>query len=251
MILIINLKRARARRQRITSRLTDLRLDYEILPAVDGDELSAKDWYDYDGESSRRHFGKDLTSYEYACCLSHLRAAEYVIKLGGQRVLVIEDDVTLADDLPSLLMALATAPMARFMVRLAGLRRRRTRFLAPLTGHYHLAQLLNTPSGAQAYLLDQQGAERLLAHGRPVFRVFDAFLDRYWERDWRPLAVQPYPIAHDHVLPSQIVRSDFQDRSSLSMMATWRIRAARMANSYAKVRYNFSSWSHDVFSRQS
>ncbi len=76
---------------------------------------------------------------------------------------------------------LADAPAEWELVRLSGLRARRGRKIADIAPGYRVVRLLDVACGAQAYLLNRHGAEKLAAYGRKITRQVDVMLDRYWD----------------------------------------------------------------------
>lgn len=92
-ILVINLARSALRREGMRAQLQQTSLNWSFLDAIDGEVLNLAvlksagrlGWNDW--------CNRDLTSGEVGCLLSH-RAAWASVR-SGERVLVLEDDITL------------------------------------------------------------------------------------------------------------------------------------------------------------
>ncbi len=203
-IFVVNLARSPDRRRFIGDRLGRLGLDHAFFPAVDGAALTEADLVNYDRKARLKAFGCDLLPNELGCYLSHYRIYQKIVAENIPRALILEDDVEVSDDLPAILEALADAPADWELVRLSGLRARKGRKIADIASGYSLVRLLNVASGTQAYVLNRQGAGKLVAYGRKITRQVDVMLDRYWENGVRIMAVQPYPVHHSDRYGSSI-----------------------------------------------
>lgn len=193
-IFVINLARSPDRRRVVTGRLRELGLDHEFFPALDGATLTEAELANYDRRARLEAYGCDLLPNELGCYLSHYRLYEKIIAQNIPRALILEDDVEISDDLPLILDALADAPDGWELVRLSGLRARKGRTIADIAPGYRMVRLLDVASGAQAYLLNRRGAQKLVAYGRKITRQVDVMIDRYWDNGLRIMAVQPYPV---------------------------------------------------------
>jgi len=93
---VINLKRSPDRRANIEKQLRALDIDYEIIEATDGRELTAEETTNlYNEKESLKYFKKPLTRGEIACADSHLRVYNHVINNNLNYALILEDDATL------------------------------------------------------------------------------------------------------------------------------------------------------------
>ncbi len=227
-IFVINLLRSPDRRRVIDGRLGELGLDHEFFPAADGAALTEDDLVNYDRKARLGAFGCDLVPNELGCYLSHYRIYEKIVAEHIPRALILEDDVEVSDDLPAILEALADAPADWELVRLSGLRARKGRKISEIAPGYSVVRLLDVACGAQAYLLNRQGAEKLTAYGKKIIRQVDVMLDRYWDSGLRIMAVQPYPVQ-----PS----GDFESTIGPPQIDAWRVpgkRALRLRIKAAK-----------------
>ncbi len=225
---MINLLRSPDRRRVIAARLGELGLDHEFFLAADGAALTEADLVNYDRKARLEAFGCDLLPNELGCYLSHYRIYQKIIAENIPQALILEDDVEISDDLPAILEALAHTPADWELVRLSGLRARKGRKIADIAPGYRVVRLLDVASGAQAYLLNRQGAEKLAAYGKKIIRQVDVMLDRYWDNGLRIMAVQPYPVH-----PSR----NFESTIGPPQIDAWRVpgmRALRLRIKVAK-----------------
>ncbi len=234
-IFVINLARSPDRRRAMAGRLDELGLVHEFFAAVDGATLTEADLENYDREARLKAFGCDLQPNEIGCYLSHYRIYEKIVAENIPRALILEDDLDFSGDLPAILDSLAAAPAEWELVRLSGLRARRGRKIAEIAPGYRVVRLLDVACGAQAYLLNRQGAGKLVDYGKKITRQVDVMLDRYWDNGLRIMAVQPYPVqpsrAFDSTIgPPQIDAWRLPGKRALRL----RIKAAKSIDSLRK-----------------
>lgn len=96
LYLAINLPWSHERRQSILTQAQSLGLNMEIVEAVDGKDIVAKDMDCYDLATRRRYFYSDLTGNEVACVLSHRKALKRFLDSDADYVVIVEDDAELA-----------------------------------------------------------------------------------------------------------------------------------------------------------
>jgi len=94
LIWVINLKRSIERRQHITRHLDGLGLDYELIEAVDGRELSPEELEQaYCSSAAIASIRRELTPGEIGWSLSHLRLYQRQVDERLDEVVILEDDV--------------------------------------------------------------------------------------------------------------------------------------------------------------
>jgi glycosyl transferase family 25 len=147
-IWVINMKRSVDRRAYIRAQLDGLGLDYELVEGVDGKELSAEDLVlSYSSSAALAVLGRELTTGEIGCSLSHLRLYQRQVEEGHEAVVILEDDVVVD---PSFLEVMDR------------------RDALPADWRYRCVKFAGIADGTQGYLLRQSGARKLFAHGHPV-----------------------------------------------------------------------------------
>jgi len=193
-ILLVNLDRSPDRLASAVRQLAAVGLTAERLTATDGCAIPE--------EELRRiarwdpgAFFKPLSPGEVGCYLSHLAAAERIVREGWPLALVLEDDFAPSPELAQVLAELA--PMADSLpdlVRLDGaMRGGETLLRLPLCGA-RLVRYRRPPIRTTAMLWTLAGARRFVAVARPLRRPVDVQLKHWWEGGLSIASVNPPPI---------------------------------------------------------
>ncbi|WP_298284426.1 glycosyltransferase family 25 protein [Acidocella sp.] len=200
-IYVVSLKRSPERRAAMSERLAALGLEFCFIDAIDGqDPLPA---HAYDRRKRLRVYGTELSPYEIACGLSHVKACQAVAASGAAMGLIIEDDVELAPDLPRVLGAIAKLERRFDIIRLAGKRPRPAKLVAPLAGR-GLARLFGGACGSQAYVITNAAARRFAEYALPMTQQIDVLLDEYYFHKLNTFSVLPHPIWENTQTPTTI-----------------------------------------------
>jgi len=221
-VQVVNLERAVERRRRMTALLTERGVPFEFFPAMSGSSAPEALRRKYDSAERIRRFGYDLSDAEIGCALSHQACVRRAYEAGWDRVVVMEDDVTLADDFAEVLERVLGLHQRYELVRLWGGRNRPTRFRARLTAGRTLERLLAPPCGAVCHALSRRGMEKFLRSQERVVMQVDVAMDRYWENGLETFAVRPYPVGLADV-PSQIEGE--RDNAPWRRDKNWSLRA--------------------------
>jgi glycosyl transferase, family 25 len=99
---VINLKSDIERRKNITSQLEKQKIDYEIIDAVIGKNLSPETNPEIDWEFAKEN-AHWVSKGLLACTLSHLKAYRAIINQNLKFGLILEDDTTINSDVAALL----------------------------------------------------------------------------------------------------------------------------------------------------
>ena len=170
-IFVISQPDAVARRAQITRALNDALLPHTVVPAMeisDADEALT--------QVRQRHLGRPLSRGEIARALGHLAVLERVVRDRVAHACVLEDAVTIADDLPEILDVLMAGSGEWDLVllghystsRAAALGAETTNRQLPLNDRRTIGRVAEFANGAHAYMVTCEGAERLVAHARPL-----------------------------------------------------------------------------------
>lgn len=196
-IFVLNLDRAPQRRKIMRDRLAALGLEAEILSAVDGRKLDAADLPP--GSEP------ELTPGEIGCYLSHVNAWKTIIQRGLSHAIILEDDVILSPKLMDLVGEIIALGLPFDAVRLSALFPVRGIPVASLSGTARLVLTTKPPSGAQGYLVSQNGAKRLLSKLAVPKLPIDVAFDRYWRYGLCMPLLFPTVVEEDKGLESTIV----------------------------------------------
>lgn len=101
-IYVISLNRARERRQFMQKQMESLGLSYEIVDAVDYQQLTGEEFKELTDEAAVRN-NPYLTKGMQACALSHAKVLNKIAAAGDKTALVLEDDAVLPDNIKELL----------------------------------------------------------------------------------------------------------------------------------------------------
>ena len=87
-ILWINLERSENRRNNMEELLQNINIPNFRINAIDGKNNNVRDIINIE-------FARELSNYEIACTLSHLKAVNYLKNLEGEYFMICEDDISL------------------------------------------------------------------------------------------------------------------------------------------------------------
>lgn len=194
-ILVINLRSSTARWAKASAELTAAGLAFERLEAADGRILPAEELARLAPPNAGAFF-KPLSPGEVGCFLSHVAAAERIVREGWPRALVLEDDFLLGADFTRRLEDLLALPGEPIdLIKIEGfLRGGQTVAVTP--GGQRLRRHRRPPSRTAAQLWSLAGARRFLATARPFLRPVDVHLKHWWEHGVEVVYVDP-PLVGD------------------------------------------------------
>lgn len=202
-IFVLNLARATQRRALMESRLAELGLEGEILPAIEGAHIPP----------AELPAGTEpgLSPGEIGCYLSHVRFWQTVVERKLPHAMILEDDVILDPQLMEVADEIAALDLPCEAVRLSSIQPVRGLPVAALSGGRRLILPNKNPSGTQGYLVSLAGARRLLASLSIPKMPIDNALDAYWKQGLAIPVVFPCVVREDPAVASDIVgryRSD-------------------------------------------
>ncbi|MFT6556165.1 MAG: glycosyl transferase family 25 [Sneathiella sp.] len=218
-VIVINRAKDVDRRKVMTERLNALGLRHEFFEAVDGHSFNAHEAPEYDGRKRRLHFGRDLSSGEIGCLLSHRGVCQKMVAEDIPLALVLEDDTFFKPDFPQVLESLLATDVAWDMIRFLNwdkIFRGAHRVLGPLNPGYELARIQATPGGAYAYLLTRHAAEEMVRHTERNWLPIDSLQGRGWQTGLNVLVTKPSPVAADFDVPSTIGEGRFEKKATVT-----------------------------------
>jgi glycosyl transferase family 25 len=194
-VLLINLVGSKDRLATAQAEMSRAGVEFERIEAVDGrlrpaEEIARLAPWD------RAAFFKALSPGEVGCYLSHLAAAERIVKEGWPRALVMEDDFRLTPAFAPTLRALMALPEVPHLVKLEG-SLSGGEVVAELASGNRLVRHRRPPVRTVALFWSLEGARRFLAVAHPLRRPVDVQLKHWWEGDLEILAVSPAPVTQD------------------------------------------------------
>ncbi len=97
-IVVISLERAKERREKIAAQLSALNIDAIIMDAVDSQDLTTSEKNKRITLEGGYRKGDQFKPGEIACTMSHIKALQIAQKENWPYLIVLEDDVILAED---------------------------------------------------------------------------------------------------------------------------------------------------------
>ncbi len=174
---VINLARAVERRAHMEQQLQRLGIDYEIFPAIDGQELSEEDLRQYSAKEAKKLNGRELSKGEIGCALSHLRIYEKLISSGEEDCLILEDDVNIGQMFVEILRHKEKLPSDWEFINFVTDAKEQP-FGLPICDIYRPARFKNRANRTSANLVNVKGARKLAAHARPLRTSADGLTGR-------------------------------------------------------------------------
>lgn len=189
-ILVINLAGSTARWAKVSAELHAYGLEFVRHEAADGRRLPAEELARLAPWDPAAFF-KPLSPGEVGCFLSHVSAAERIVREGWPRALVLEDDFLLAEDFAVRLADLLAMPgPPADLIKIEG-ELHGGEMAAMTPGGQKLYRHRRPPSRTAAQLWSLEGARKFLATAHPFRRPVDVHLKHWWEHGMEILYVRP------------------------------------------------------------
>lgn len=226
-IFVINLKSSSGRRELLQKRLDELNLDAEFIEAVNG----------YDLTESEMALHTLPLNYAYmkgevGCALSHQSIYKKMVDDNIDTALILEDDVSLPDDLPALLSSLKLNAHLPEVTLLSRVNKFTNNHHRVLTSEYKLHSVHHATT-SHSYLITRQAAANLLSALYPVWMVADKwtlFEDYGWIKVNAviPAPVTLSPASSDSTINSQKGSEEVNNKKSALWEALMRKRPLKV-----------------------
>lgn len=180
-IYIISIARAHARLEKILNGASGLGLDLRPVEGIDGMNIPAAEWTDFNRRGFEWRNGRHALPGEYGCYASHIKALEIFLVTGAPMAVIVEDDAVFMPDFCERVKAMAAIMPANSIVKLtshrhSGFKGRKTSSLGDTLG-----RCIYGPQGSSAcYLISRGGAEGFLKTARVMTLPFDRALECGW-----------------------------------------------------------------------
>lgn len=181
-VFVISLKRAIDRRKFMTDQLDSKNLDYEIIDAVDFQQMTEADFNEKVNQEavSRNRF---FTKGAQACALSHAKIYDQIVRQNIPYALILEDDTILPDNINALLSDLAIHIQKNEIISLSYYHRWDSSMSLSNKGKEHVSgdNYLYYPidlhhiASAMAYIVTRQAAQNLLKTLKPISFAADCW----------------------------------------------------------------------------
>ena len=182
----INLDRSPARRQKLTSRLSELGQEFTRIAGVEGnklnDEYCDSIQYSINDPEIRARYTRQLNKAEIGTFLSHRKCWQALIDSDEDYVLVIEDDLIISDRAKEYFANTNWIPKDCDIVRLICFDLEKDHLIENESriklenGDELIVQLSPKPIGCQGYILSRKAASYALEHSKMLPCPVDDFL---------------------------------------------------------------------------
>ena len=168
------------------------RLDATWWKTVPTDEANAL----YSIDLNKEQYYKPLSNGEKGCYASHIRAWKILLESDAEKIVVLEDDISLNDEFIKILDAIDKSDQEWDMIKLIGRERNeKIKSSENLLGTQNLIRYNKIPSCTTGYVLSRSGAKKLISSRIPFGRPIDIDLRFFWENDLKILGVHPAAIS--------------------------------------------------------
>ena len=168
------------------------RLDATWWKTVPTDEANAL----YSIDLNKEQYYKPLSNGEKGCYTSHIRAWKILLESDAEKIVVLEDDISLNDEFIKILDAIDKSDQKWDMIKLIGRERNeKIKSSENLLGTQKLIRYNKIPSCTTGYVLSRNGAKKLISSRIPFGRPIDIDLRFFWENDLKILGVHPAAIS--------------------------------------------------------
>ena len=195
-VFLINLDRSPDRLSFMQQQAERLSFAFERIRGVDG-VRGLPGWLTPQFLSSDGTIASRMSNGEVGCYASHLVVFQEIVRRGLAAAIVLEDDVTLADDfLDASCKAIGAAPAGWDCIHLSTRFKNPCHTLRRLGSPHRLVRYSRLPAGSAAYAISRSGAEKLLSLGVRR-RPFDMEFRYAWLANLDIVGVCPAPAVQE------------------------------------------------------
>jgi glycosyl transferase family 25 len=225
---VINMARSHDRREAIARRLAELEIPFEFFPAADGSALTREQRELYSSRAAFAQIGREMHPNEIGCILSHIGIWRELVDTDEDQVLVIEDDMRLDPDFPSLVKSLAWVPADARVVNFSW-DMAVPREMTAITATRSICRFDKPVMRTGSYIIRKEGARELLRNAFPIRMPVDSLMGD--ERNVGTIyGITPRPVNWDEALPSATWVESTMDSFSASSRRSIKGRILRIFN---------------------
>lgn len=197
-IILINLDHDTDRRRSVEAQLQKLRLPWERLSAIDGNLLTQQHEALVDQQAQAKLGGRGIGPGYIGSWLSHRYAHRMIIENNDDMGLILEDDISIHDDLPEVLNKIECIGAEKFdLVKLSRTNLEKKYMPVQNIGSKHTMGLVKfCDNGAQAYVITREAALCFIDRVPRMVHTLDSALCRYWETGINILWLDPPIVFH-------------------------------------------------------
>lgn len=200
---VINLPRSTERLEKITNNLKEVGLEFTIITAIspmDLGELSVN----YNSKKNLRYYHKPLTSGEICCILSHSKALREFVKSDNNHAIILEDDALTTTSAISKLLEINKSLRFFDLIKLSdGASKKKINVVIEELDGLQVGIPNKVPNSAMAYLVNKEGALKILNAYEEIYLPADVILQRWWKFGLKVGFCSP-PVFYQNGMDSEI-----------------------------------------------
>lgn len=200
---LINLERAVDRRALMAGRLRAIGLDHEVVKAVDG-KLLRFPIPEFSELSFKLLHGRRIIPAEVGCYLSHIECAKQFLQSDADYALILEDDVSFADDFLEAVDLACAQNRYWDVLRLTTVNREGGVRFRKLSDTRSLAVALTRKKGAGAYIVNRRAAAWMIETLLPMRLSYDIAFDLEYLSGLKACFILPQPASQLTEMETQI-----------------------------------------------
>lgn len=226
-VYLINLDRAERRLELMAAKLDALGIAYQRIAGVDGQKLTFP-VPEFSEISYRMLHGRSFLPAEVGCYLSHIDCAKQLLDSDADFALILEDDVTFAEDAMDSIGRAMDQADCWDILRLTTVNSGRKFAIRPLGNGRNLAMCLTREKGAGAYIINRKAAKWMIQRLLPIRLAYDIAFDLEFLHGLKAAFIHP-------LVASQFTHEPTQIQTTIHKLPTWRYFTVLPYRSYLEV----------------
>ncbi|WP_137130199.1 glycosyltransferase family 25 protein [Rhizobium sp. FY34] len=226
-VYLINLDRAERRLELMAAKLNALGIAYQRIAGVDGQKLTFP-VPEFSEISYRMLHGRRFLPAEVGCYLSHINCAKQLLDTDADFALILEDDVTFAEDAMDSIGRAIDQSDCWDILRLTTVNSGHKFAIRPLGNGRNLAMCLTREKGAGAYVVNRKAAKWMIQRLLPIRLAYDIAFDLEFMNGLNAAFIHP-------LIASQFTREPTQIQTTIHKLPTWRYFSVLPYRSYLEV----------------
>lgn len=212
-IWVANLARSPERRRFMQQQFESMNLPYRIINASDGKKLSPEELQKYSQRHAFKDKGRELSKGEIGCALTHAKMYQQMLDDNLDEVLILEDDIVITQDLLNVLLQRRKFPPDWEAVNFANTWAKAIPRGEPVCKDYRICKFKSIANRTSAYLINRQGAKKLIEHLYPIRLPADDLMGRT-----RITGLHLYGITPSVVAPASFKSDIWSDESEANKL---------------------------------
>ena len=180
-----------------------MNVDYTRISAVDGQVLTPDKLKSVKAPLFSGYY-KELTQGEIGCYLSHVKCWQHIVEQKLDYAVILEDDFSLHDDLNNVHGYIEAIEVNWDCIKLMEHPEKRKAIKTIPCLDKTLIRYDKIPSRTCAYVITNDGAQKMLKHSQQISRPIDIDFQHWWESNIIVYGLKPYIVGVNHADTSTI-----------------------------------------------